>query len=111
MGVGRGCRPPGPGRAVGVRGSAYAAAARALALPAGMLTITVVAGPLAALLVAFVQFFRETRADRLGFLLHRPVSRSTIFACKAAVGLVLYALALGVPLLVALWWASYPANV
>jgi hypothetical protein len=82
-----------------------------MAIPTPLLSITVLAGPVAALILGFMQFFVESHPGRLAFLVHRPVSRTRLFAFKAAVGLALYVLALGVPLLVALWWASNPANV
>ncbi len=67
--------------------------------------------PLAALLFGFAQFFREIRPDRFALLTHRPVPRGFLFACKAMTGLLLYAVALLVPLLMALAWASNPYNI
>ncbi len=71
----------------------------------------VVVAALAGLLVGFFQFFGESRPERLGFMLHRPVSRSTIFGGKVLTGVALYLAALALPLLVALWWASNPHNL
>jgi hypothetical protein len=78
---------------------------------APMLNIAAICGPIAALIVGFAQHIRESRPDRLGLLLHRPVARSTLFWCKTAAGLGLCVPALALPVLAAYWWASNPANV
>jgi hypothetical protein len=66
---------------------------------------------MAALIVGFMQFVRESRQDRFGFLVHRPVSRAQLFWSKVAAGIGLYALALLVPLGIAMAWASHPYNI
>ena len=71
----------------------------------------VVVAALAGLFVGFMQFFADSRPHRLGFLTHRPVSRSMIFSCKAVAGIALYFAAMAVPLLAALLWASNPAHI
>ncbi|HVT79419.1 MAG TPA: hypothetical protein VHM90_02080 [Phycisphaerae bacterium] len=72
---------------------------------------TVLVGPLAGLIVGFVQFIVEARPARYGLLIHRPASRSAIFAAKTIIGIAAYLLAMLVPLWLALMWASNPANL
>ena len=73
--------------------------------------VGIIVAALAGLLLGFFQFFGESRPDRFGFLTHRPVSRSLIFWGKTLPGLALYFVALALPLLVALLWASNPRHI
>ena len=72
---------------------------------------TILVAPVAGLVLGFVQFLPDSRTSRLGFMRHRPFSPTALFAGKAAAGLAVYATAMGVPLLVALWWASQPRHI
>jgi len=82
-----------------------------IALFTNFMECGVAAAALAGLLVGFMQFMADSRPHRLGFLTHRPVSRSMIFGCKAVAGIALYFAAMAVPLLAALLWASNPAHI
>ncbi len=69
-----------------------------------------VASALAGLLIGRAQIISENRGDRWGFFAHRPVTRLTLFMGKSVAGLVLYALATGVPLAVATAWYAAPGH-
>ena len=73
--------------------------------------VTIIGAPLVALMIGLVQSLPDSRADRWAMLVHRPVQRSTIFAAKLVAGVPLYLLAVGVPFLVAGWWASRPGSL
>jgi hypothetical protein len=75
----------------------------------GMLFFLIAAGSGAAL--GFVQFFFESRGDLRSILLHRPLSRSRIFAGKALAGASLYLLALGVPIAALEVWMAIPGHM
>ena len=72
---------------------------------------TIIAGPLAGLLMGIVQVLFETRPDNWGFVVHRPVRRRRIFAAKCAAGLLLLYAALALPCLIAAAWAARPGNL
>lgn len=57
-----------------------------------------------------LQILPELNRDRWAALLHRPVSRSTIFFGKVAAGLLLYLLATVVPLLVSVIYVALPGQ-
>jgi hypothetical protein len=61
-----------------------------------LLYVSVVAALFGAVL-GFLQVFFESGGDKRSLLLHRPLSRSRIFLGKAAVGVGLYLLAVGLP--------------
>jgi hypothetical protein len=67
--------------------------------------------PLAGLLMGIAQSFFETRPDNWAFVVHRPLSRRSIFAAKAVAGLLLLYTALALPCLLAGIWATRPGNV
>lgn len=77
----------------------------------GLLPWLTFGAPLVGLALGLLQILPEQRRDQWAFLVHRPASRDTIFAGKAAAGLLLYALATGVPTLGALVWASLPGHL
>ncbi|HVT83171.1 MAG TPA: hypothetical protein VHM90_21210, partial [Phycisphaerae bacterium] len=79
-----------------------------LAVSMGMRTLFVMLPAMAAGALGMVQFYFDMRPGRRGFLLHRPVPRGVWFACKAATGVALYLASLGVPLMMAMGWASDP---
>jgi hypothetical protein len=54
--------------------------------------------------LGFLQVFFESRGDRRALLLHRPIRHSQIFWAKAAAGLALYFLAMGIPFACAVVW-------
>ena len=57
-----------------------------------------------------VQILPELRRDQWAALLHRPVSRRTIFLGKAIAGLLLYFLATALPLLAAVIYVATPGQ-
>jgi hypothetical protein len=57
-----------------------------------------------AIAAGFWQSARENFASHYQFLLHRPLSRETIFALKVALGAVACLLIVGLPLLWFAWW-------
>jgi hypothetical protein len=75
----------------------------------GMLFFLIAAGSGAGL--GFLQFFFESRGDPRSILLHRPLSRSRIFAGKALAGASLYLLALGVPIAALEVWMAIPGHM
>jgi ABC-type transport system involved in multi-copper enzyme maturation permease subunit len=68
-------------------------------------------GPLAALVLGAAQFIMESRPDRFGFVVHRPVSRAQLFWSKVVTGLGLYLVAMLIPPAIAMAWASRPYNI
>ena len=75
------------------------------------LLITTIGCALGAGLLGFLQVIMEMRRDQWAFLVHRPVTRNTIFAGKVVAGMILYLAATGIPLLIAAWWASTPGRI
>jgi hypothetical protein len=75
----------------------------------GMLLFLIAAGFGAAL--GFLQFFFESRGDPRSILLHRPLSRSRIFAGKVLAGAGLYLLAQGVPFVAVEVWMATPGHM
>jgi hypothetical protein len=61
--------------------------------------------------LGFLQVFPESRGDRRSLLLHRPLSPSRIFLAKAAAGVGLYLLAMGLPFAGAVAWVATPGHV
>src|SRR6516162_11162800 len=61
--------------------------------------------------LGFLQIFPESHGDKRSLLLHRPLRPSRIFLAKAAVGAVLYLLAVGIPFAGAVAWIAAPGNV
>jgi hypothetical protein len=61
--------------------------------------------------LGFLQVFFEAKGDKRSLLLHRPISRSTIFLGKALAGVGLYLLALGIPVLCIQAWMATPGNM
>ncbi|EDY21440.1 hypothetical protein CfE428DRAFT_0685 [Chthoniobacter flavus Ellin428] len=58
-----------------------------------------------------IQILPELNRDRWAALLHRPVPRSTLFLGKVTAGLLLYALAAGLPFLASVLFVSLPGLV
>ncbi len=73
--------------------------------------LSVVACPLAGLFLGVMHVVTERRRDLWAFLVHRPMSRTTIVLAKTSAGLVLYFLAVGVPVAAANAWIATPGNV
>ena len=78
---------------------------------ASFLLVTTIGCALGAGLLGFLQVIMEMRRDQWAFLVHRPVTRNTIFAGKVVAGMILYLAATGIPLLIAAWWASTPGRI
>jgi hypothetical protein len=72
--------------------------------------VSLVAG-LSAALLGFLQVFAEARGDKHSLLMHRPLTPSQIFLCKAVAGVGLYLLALLAPSAVAVALAATPGHV
>ena len=73
--------------------------------------LSVVACPLAGLFLGVMHVVTEKRRDLWAFLVHRPISRTTIVLAKTSAGFVLYFLAAGVPVAAANAWLAIPGNV
>ncbi len=63
------------------------------------------------LMIGRAQGISENRGDPWGFLVHRPVSRSTLFWGKVAAGVLLYAGAIAIPAVCVAVWLSIPGRV
>lgn len=61
--------------------------------------------------LGWLQIYNKRRPDLWAFLLHRPMTRASIFLAKAIAGLGLYAVAAGLPLLGFIIWARLPGHV
>jgi hypothetical protein len=61
--------------------------------------------------LGFLQVYFESRGDQRALLLHRPLSRSQIFLAKAAAGVGIYLLALGLPFLGVELWMATPGHM
>lgn len=72
--------------------------------------VSVLVCPLAGLVLGVLHVAAEKRRDLWAFLVHRPVSRTTIFAAKASAGLLLYAVAAGIPVAAGLIWLATPGH-
>jgi len=57
-----------------------------------------------------LQILPELNRDRWAALLHRPISRSTLFLGKVAAGLLLYLLATVIPLLISVVYVALPGK-
>jgi len=64
-----------------------------------------------AALLGWLQIHNERHRDLWAFLIHRPVSRTKIFAAKAVAGLCLYALGAGLPLLGLIAMTRMPGQI
>ena len=73
--------------------------------------LSVVGCPLAGLFLGVMHVVTERRRDLWAFLVHRPMSRTTIMLAKTSAGLVLYFLAVGVPVAAVNAWLAIPGNV
>ncbi|HSI11338.1 MAG TPA: hypothetical protein VK961_04810 [Chthoniobacter sp.] len=60
--------------------------------------------------LGILQILPEQNRDRWAALLHRPISRSTLFLGKVAAGLLLYLLATLIPLLVSVVYVAMPGQ-
>ena len=56
------------------------------------------------------QVFYEDQKRVYGLLFHLPVPRSTLFLTKMIAGMVVYFLAMTIPVLVYAWWAATPGH-
>jgi hypothetical protein len=62
------------------------------------------------LVLGWFQVFSERNRDLWAFLIHRPLTRTQIFAAKAIAGLTIYFAAMGLPLLVLVVAESRPGQ-
>lgn len=67
--------------------------------------------PALAVWIGMTQMIIDRRRGRWDFLVHRPMSRTRIFLCKAAVGSGLYLVSGMIPLLGAAVWLGTPGHV
>jgi hypothetical protein len=72
--------------------------------------VSLVAG-LSGALLGFLQVFAEARGDKRSILLHRPLTPTQIFLCKAVAGVTLFLLAILTPSAVAVALAATPGHV
>jgi hypothetical protein len=63
------------------------------------------------LILGLAQTLPENRGDKWSFLAHRPMSRNSLFWAKSVAGLILYTVAAGVPIGIALLWMSRPGSL
>jgi len=63
-----------------------------------------------ALALGFWQSLGDFWGDAQLFVLHRPVSRRTVYSVKIAVGLATYMFCTLVPLVIYVWWAATPGT-
>ncbi|MHC4981202.1 MAG: ABC-2 transporter permease [Planctomycetota bacterium] len=73
--------------------------------------LSVLGCPLAGLVLGVLHVLPEKRRDLWAFLVHRPNSRTTVFLAKASAGLLLYLVAVGIPVAVATAWFAAPGRV
>lgn len=76
----------------------------------GLMPFTLLA-PVIGAAFGFLQIIPELRRDQWAFLVHRPVSRGTIFFGKVVAGLSLYILAVTLPLLGVALWLRVPGHL
>jgi hypothetical protein len=62
------------------------------------------------LILGLIQILPEQRRDQWAALLHRPVTRATIFRGKAFAGILLYLVATIPPFLACIWYAATPGH-
>lgn len=72
--------------------------------------VTIYGGILIGAGLGALQIFPELDRDRWAALLHRPVSRTTLFLGKISAGLILYLLATGLPLLLSIACFALPGQ-
>jgi hypothetical protein len=63
-----------------------------------------------ALVLGFWQSMADFWGDAQLFVLHRPVSRQSVYSVKLAVGLSVYLVCTLVPLVMYVWWAATPGT-
>jgi len=71
-----------------------------------MFLATVLGSALTGFTLGLVQMAPEMAPGRWALLVHRPLSRARIFWSKAVVGLLLYAVAVGAPFALVVWWSA-----
>ena len=65
---------------------------------------------LSGLLIGFGQSIPENRGDKWGFLTHRPVSRTALWAGKVVAGVLIYLAAAGLPFAWTMFWLATPGH-
>jgi len=74
------------------------------------LTATTFGCAVAGIILGLVQILPEQKRDQWAALLHRPVTRGTIFRGKAFAGILLYLLATIPPFLACIWYVATPGH-
>ncbi len=74
------------------------------------LIVTTFGAPAIGLLFGFLQILPELKRDRWAALLHRPISRGTLFASKAPAGVALYVFATVPAFVFIVWKVATPGN-
>ena len=75
------------------------------------LLFTMFGSATAGLALGLLQMLPERHKDHWAFLVHRPVTRTTIFLGKALAGVCLYLLALGIPVAFSVLWVATPGHM
>ena len=76
-----------------------------------LLTSTLLFCGLFGAILGWLQIRSESHRDLWAFLVHRPISRTRIFASKVAAGMLLYGVGAGLPLVVLVAVVRMPGNV
>lgn len=74
-------------------------------------SITLYSALICAFCFGFFQTFRERKIDRWAFMMHRPISLSSIFLAKSFAGILIVILSVGIPFFGWLFWMSIPGNL
>jgi ABC-type transport system involved in multi-copper enzyme maturation permease subunit len=80
-------------------------------MSSGLLTSTLLFCGLYGAILGWLQIRSESHRDLWAFLVHRPISRTRIFASKVGAGMLLYGLGAGLPLVVLVAVVRMPGNV
>lgn len=99
-------------RAVSVaRGTQWGTDALQPLMSSTLLTSTLLFCGLYGAILGWLQIRSESHRDLWAWLVHRPISRTRIFASKVVAGMVLYGVGAGVPLVVLVAVVRMPGNV
>ena len=94
-----------------ITNSAYGGGLNWSDLSFGLFGLSRLLPPVVGLMIGLAQVVLENRGDNWGFLTHRPVPRSTLFWGKAVSGILLYFVAVSVPLVCGLLWIATPGHL
>lgn len=79
-------------------------------LKKSFLLVTTFGAPIIGLFLGLMQILPELKRDQWAALLHRPVSRGTVYAGKSLSGVILYGIAAVLPFALAVWYVVTPGN-